>query len=70
MKTETPSIPLTNIQLELLKMFGNNVPEKQLLEVKDLLANYFLQKAVEEATRVSEEKGYTTKDFQSWVNED
>ena len=70
MKVETPKPPLTNLQVELLKMFGNNVPEKQLLEIKDMLANYFLQNTIDEATRVSKQKGYTTETFQNWVNEE
>ncbi len=32
---------LSNLQLELLKMFQYNLPENQLLEVKKLLSDFF-----------------------------
>lgn len=39
--------PLSNLQLELLKLYANNIDGKKLLEIKLLLSNYFAQKATE-----------------------
>jgi hypothetical protein len=36
---EMPSI-LSNLQLELLKLYANNISDEQLVEIKLLLANY------------------------------
>jgi hypothetical protein len=36
---------LSNLQLELLKLYANNISENQLIEIKLLLANYFAQQA-------------------------
>lgn len=39
----TPSAPLNNLQLKLLKLYANNVSAEQLLEIKLLLGKYFAQ---------------------------
>lgn len=60
---------LTNLQVELLKLFKYNLSQKQLLEVKDLLAKYFAEKATREMDKLWEEKGLTDKTMDSWLNE-
>ncbi len=37
--------PLSNIQVELLKLFAVNIPESQLLELKSVMAKFLLEKA-------------------------
>lgn len=60
---------LTNLQLELLKLFSYNLNEKQLLEIKDLLARYFADKATREMDRIWEEKALTNDTMDSWLSE-
>lgn len=60
---------LTNLQLELIKLFSYNLDEKQLLEVKYLLAKYFADKATQEMDKVWEEKGLTNETMETWLNE-
>ncbi len=60
---------LTNLQVELLKLFKYNLSQKQLLEVKDLLAKYFADRATREMDKLWEEKGLTDKTMDSWLNE-
>jgi len=60
---------LTNLQLELLKLFKYNLNQKQLLEVKDLLAKYFADKATQEMDKLWEEKELTNETMDSWLNE-
>lgn len=64
-----PSTKLTNLQLELLKLFGRNVSEDELLDIKKLIGKYFAEKGIERADKIAGEKGYTTETFQNWVNE-
>ena len=40
--------PLTNLQLELLKLYSLDLSDDQLLEIKRLIANYFAEKASDE----------------------
>jgi alkylhydroperoxidase/carboxymuconolactone decarboxylase family protein YurZ len=56
-----PAPPLTNVQLELLKVFALGVTDEEVLEIRRMLARYFMQKAVTGATKVWEERGYTAE---------
>jgi len=60
---------MSNVQLELLKIYANNVPDTQLREIKLLLGKYFAQKATEAMDKVWEEKGLTERDMVNWANE-
>ncbi len=60
---------LTNIQQELLKIFSTNIPDNQLIEIREMLKNYFAKKISEEADKVWEQKGYTDKITDDWVND-
>ncbi|MCB0530794.1 MAG: hypothetical protein H6574_10920 [Lewinellaceae bacterium] len=53
--------PLTNVQLELLKLFAIGVSDEEVLEIRRILARYFMEKAVTGATEIWKEKGYTTE---------
>ena len=53
---------LTSIQMEILDMFANKqLSEKEENEIKDLLSNYFLEKAQEELESVAEKKNWDLK---------
>ena len=60
---------LTNLQLELLKVFSYELPEEQLLEIRQLLAKYFAQKVDEEMDELWKEKGWTEETMREWANE-
>jgi hypothetical protein len=49
--------PFNNVQLELLKLFADNVPEEDLLAIKELISRYFFEKAKNEADQIWEAKG-------------
>ena len=51
--------PFSNLQLELLKLYATNVPDADLLEIKRYLARFFMKKAITEADKIWEERGYT-----------
>lgn len=57
---------LSNIQLELLKTFGRDIPDEQLLEIKQLLAEYFAQKATEAMDAVWKDKNFDENTIQEW----
>jgi len=60
---------LSNLQLELLRLYSNNVSDETLLEVKSILAKHFASKATEEMDKVWEEKNLTEQDMINWTNE-
>jgi len=67
MKTSTNK--LTNLQLELVKLFSYDLKENQLREIRSLLAQYFAEKATTEADKLWKEKGWSNKTMIKWANE-
>ncbi|MDZ7900913.1 MAG: hypothetical protein U5N85_23160 [Arcicella sp.] len=63
------SKPLSNIQMELLKLYSMNIDEKDLLHFKSYLAQFFMQKAIDEADKIWMEKGYSDDLMDEWINE-
>ncbi len=63
------SYKLTNLQLELLKIFSRNISQDQLLEIKGILSRYFADKASDEFEKLAEEKGWTAETYRQWANE-
>ncbi len=55
----TESKPLSNVQLELLKLYSLDLDEKTLLELKTVMAKFFLEKATTEADKMWLEKNYS-----------
>jgi hypothetical protein len=51
--------PLSNLQLELLKLYARNVSEQDLVQIKLILGQYFADKASDLADKVWEEKNLT-----------
>lgn len=62
--------PFSNIQLELLKIFPHNLSETDVKAIKKMLAKYFMEKAIDEADKIAEERGYTPEIMMSWLNEE
>ncbi len=58
--------PLSNLQLELLKVFSRDVPDEDLKAIKQLLSTYFAQKAVKLADEVWKEEGFTEETMTKW----
>jgi hypothetical protein len=63
------SSKLSNLQLELLKLFSTNVPEQDLKNIKNYLSNYFAQKAIKEADKIWDEKSFSNELMDKWLNE-
>ena len=59
------SKPLTNVQEELLKLYSLNLSPKEL---KTALGTFFAHKATKEADKIWEEKKYSNKIMDSWLN--
>ena len=63
----TTAPKLTNLQLELLETFSYGLPDSQLQEIRQLLAQYFLDKADAEMERLEQENGWNSATADSWV---
>jgi hypothetical protein len=57
---------MSNLQLELLKLYATDIADEQLLEIKKLLARYFAQQIDEEMNRIWEERNYSDATIEEW----
>jgi hypothetical protein len=64
-----PAQKLTNLQLELVKLFSYKVADSQLIEIKQLLGNYFAEKASDEMDKLWDENNWTEETMKEWSNE-
>lgn len=65
----TEQIGLSNLQRELLRIYGNNVSETTLREIKSLLAGYFADKASDAMDEVWRDNDVDPQDMIGWANE-
>jgi hypothetical protein len=61
---------LTNVQAELLKVFSRQIPDEDLLELRQVMAKFLLQKARQRADAVWERKGYNDSTLDRLVSGD
>ena len=59
---------LSNVQLELIKLYSTNLNEHELLELKNILVHHFSQKAINEADDIWQEKGMSAQTMDDWLN--
>lgn len=64
-----PTPLMSNLQLELLKLYSTNLGEDDLLAIKGMLARYFAHKAIVEADNIWEKKGLSNDTMDKWLND-
>lgn len=67
--THTIPQPFSKLQLELLKLYATEIPEKQLLDIKNLLAAYFAEQVDKGMAALWEEKKWDEKTIEAWKHE-
>ncbi len=60
---------LSNLQIELLKLYRTDLSEQELKQLKIVLAKFFADKTIKEADKIWEEKKYDQNTVESWLNE-
>lgn len=60
---------LSNIQLELLKLFTTNISDSEVLDIKQLIVNYYAQKIDNELDTLWEQRQYNANTISTWANE-
>jgi hypothetical protein len=60
--------PLSNAQVELLRLFNTNLSENELAELKNLLSVFYAKKAISQADAIWDEKGLSDQDMEKWLN--
>ncbi len=62
--------PLTNVQMELLKVFATQITDEDLQELKKVIAKFLLEKARDRADEIWDERGYDESTIKNWLNEE
>jgi hypothetical protein len=62
--------PLSNVQMELLKLYSTSLSAEDLVELKQVLADYFAKKAIAGADRIWEQEGFLEDIMEEWLNEE
>lgn len=60
---------LSNFQIELLKLFNYDLPEKQLLEIKKLLSSYFAKNVTTNIDNLLNDKNWNDETIENIKNE-
>ena len=62
--------PLTNLQLELLRIYSMEVAESDLMAIRRLIARYFADKASDEMDRLWDENNWSDETMDEWLKGD
>ena len=60
---------LSNLQLEILKLYWFKLDDNQLIDIKKILAKYFTEKATKEFDKLWEENSWSNETMDEWLNE-
>lgn len=58
---------LTNLQLEILKLYSTDMSEEELNELKKLLAENYAKKAICEADKIWSERNFSDNEMENWL---
>lgn len=61
--------PLSNLQLELLKLYSHDLNEQDLVAVQRLLANFFADRASDEMDRLWDKNEWTNDTMDEWLSD-
>lgn len=62
--------PLSNLQIELLQLYSQNVSEEDLVVIKRLLARYFANRASDAMDELWEQEAWTNETMDEWLSDE
>jgi hypothetical protein len=60
---------ITNLQIELMKVFSYEVTEDELIDIKEMLSNYFSDKVTSEMDQLWDKKGWSQETMGEWLKD-
>ena len=66
---ESLRLPLSNVQLELLKLYATDLSKEDFDELRTTLAKFYANKSIQLANQVWEEKDLSNEDMDAWLHE-
>ena len=67
MHTLEPQPVMTNVQVELLKVFAMQLPDEQLRELRFLIARFLMEKVNDGIDKISAERNYDETFYEKLV---
>lgn len=61
--------PFTNVQIELMKLYSTNLSDKDLEDLKNVLAKFYADKAISGANEIWDNQNLTDANMEDWLNE-
>ncbi len=58
---------MSNIQLELLKLYATDIPDEDLINIKRLMVQYFAEKITQQMDMLWEENNWTAQTMHEWA---
>jgi hypothetical protein len=65
---EVTKSKLSNLQIELLKLYANDISENSLLEIKQMLAKYFADRTSDLMDQFCAANNISEQDMMDWAN--
>lgn len=62
--------PLSNVQIELLKLYSTDLSDEELAELKELLSTFYAKKAIRRADQVWDSKKLSDVVMEEWLNDE
>ena len=59
--------PLSNVQVELMKLFSTNLSDNELIELKNMLSAFYANKAIAQADAIWDKKSLNESDMVQWL---
>ena len=60
--------PLTEAQLELLRLFNRDIDDADWVEIRRMITQYFANKASQAADKLWNEQGWSDQTMSDWLN--
>lgn len=60
---------LSELQLELLKIYSFNPSNEDLIQIKTMLGKYFANKLTSNVQKAIKDKNISDEDLETWLNE-
>ena len=66
----TPNKPLSNTQIELLKIFSTDLSDQDMRDLKNVLADFYSKKAIKSANDAWTQNKLSNEDMDKLLNSD
>lgn len=61
--------PLSNMQMELLKLYSTGIDDEHLNDLRKVIAKFLLEKARKKADKIWDEKCYSQETIEKMLND-